>query len=176
LLISGSTRSGSSNTAALRTLQAIAPDGSEAHLYDELMLIPAFNPDDDHDPLPPSVAQLRERIEQADAVVFSTPEYAGTLPGSLKNALDWTVRGGQLYGKPVAWLNVANTGRGEGAAATLELVLRYVGVEVVQPACLRLPVGRELIGPDGTVADQAVRNRLTAVWTELAGQLATSDH
>ena len=60
-------------------------------------------------------------------MLFCTPEYAGTLPGSLKNLLDWTVGGGQFYGKPVAWLNVAAPNRGLGAQETLASVLGYVG-------------------------------------------------
>ncbi|MBA3844752.1 MAG: NAD(P)H-dependent oxidoreductase, partial [Actinobacteria bacterium] len=62
LLVSGSTRSGSTNTAALRTAQAVAPDGVSTVLYERLADLPAFNPDDDHDPLPASVADLRAQI------------------------------------------------------------------------------------------------------------------
>jgi putative NADPH-quinone reductase len=104
LLVTGSTRSGSANTAALVTAAALAPPGVTAVLYQGLAGLPAFNPDHDGDLPPDPVAELRREIEGADAVLFCTPEYAGTLPGSLKNLLDWTVGGGQLYGKPVAWL------------------------------------------------------------------------
>jgi chromate reductase, NAD(P)H dehydrogenase (quinone) len=140
LLISGSTRAASGNTATLRTLAELTPIGSSADLYDGLTILPAFNPDDDEPPLPPAVAELRERIDAADAVVFCTPEYAGTIPGSLKNLLEWTVKGAQLYEKPVAWVNVANAGRGDGAQAHLEIVLGYVGALVVESACLRTTV------------------------------------
>ena len=99
LLISGSTRRGSGNTAALRTVQALAPDGITAELYDGLAALPAFSPDEDERP-PGPAADLRARIAAADALLFCTPEYAGTLPGSLKNLLDWTVGGGEIYGKP----------------------------------------------------------------------------
>src|SRR5882724_638043 len=108
LLISGSTRGASANTAALRTLQSVAPASVTAELYDGLAGLPAFNPDDDGADVPQPVAALRADIATADAVVVCTPEYAGTLPGSFKNLLDWTVGGGELNGKPVAWLNVAN--------------------------------------------------------------------
>src|SRR5438034_225636 len=116
LLISGSTRRGSGNTAALRTVQALAPDGVTAELYDGLAALPAFSPDQDERP-PDPAADLRARIAAAGALLFCTPEYAGTLPGSLKNLLDWTVGGGEIYGKPVGWINVAVGGRGTGAAA-----------------------------------------------------------
>jgi NAD(P)H-dependent FMN reductase len=79
-------------------------------LYEGLANLPAFNPDDDREPLHPSVAELRQEIARADAVLFCTPEYAGALPGSFKNLLDWTVGGGEVYGKPAAWINVAARG------------------------------------------------------------------
>ena len=101
LLISGSTRRGSGNTAALRTVQALAPAGITAELYDGLAALPAFSPDEDERP-PGPAADLRARIAAAGALLFCTPEYAGTLPGSLKNLLDWTVGGGEIYGKPAA--------------------------------------------------------------------------
>jgi chromate reductase len=131
LLISGSTRRGSGNTAALRTVQALAPDGITAEMYDGLAALPAFSPDQDERP-PGPAADLRARIAAVGALLFCTPEYAGTLPGSLKNLLDWTVGGGEIYGKPVGWVNVAVGGRGTGAEDHLAMVLRYVGA-VVRP-------------------------------------------
>jgi chromate reductase, NAD(P)H dehydrogenase (quinone) len=140
LLISGSTRTGSANTAALVTAAALAPRGVTATLYHGLAALPAFNPDHDGEFVPEPVAELRREIEGTDAVLFCTPEYAGTLPGSLKNLLDWTVGGGELYGKPGAWVNVAAANRGHGAQQTLATVLGYVGATVIEPACRRIPV------------------------------------
>jgi chromate reductase, NAD(P)H dehydrogenase (quinone) len=166
LLFSGSTRSGSANTAALRTLQALAPPGVTAQLYQGLAELPAFNPDDEPPPAP--AAGLRAQIAAADALLFCTPEYAGTLPGSLKNLLDWTVGGGEIYGKPVGWINVAVGGRGTGAEEHLAMVLRYVGAVAVAPACVRVPVPRDALGPDGTITDPAVRAALVAALAALA--------
>jgi chromate reductase, NAD(P)H dehydrogenase (quinone) len=157
LLVSGSTRAGSTNTAALRTLRALASAPVTAVLYDEMADLPAFNPDDDHDPLPPIVARLRQQIAAADAIVFCTPEYAGGLPGSFKNLLDWTVGGGEIYRKPVAWINVAAEGRGDGAQQSLASVLGYVGGIPIQAACRRITVARAAVGPDGLVADPQFR-------------------
>jgi chromate reductase len=165
LLISGSTRDRSGNTAALRTMRALAPDGVEAELYGGLADLPAFNPDLAP---PPAVAELLARIASASAVMFCVPEYAGTLPGSLKNLLDWTVRGGELYGKPAAWVNVANPGRGLGAEADLMKVLGYVGAAPVEQACVRVPVPRETVGEDGTIHDPGIRDTLVAALTALA--------
>jgi NAD(P)H-dependent FMN reductase len=94
LLVTGSTRRLSTNSAALYTARELL-NGHTTTVYDGLPELPAFNPDDDHEPLPETVRALRALIADADAVLFSTPEYAGTLPGSFKNLLDWTVGAGR---------------------------------------------------------------------------------
>src|SRR3954470_21561861 len=158
LLVSGSTRSASTNTALLRTAAAAAPAGVEAALYGGMTDLPHFNPDDDVDPLPPAVADLRARIAAADAVVFSTPEYAGALPGAFKNLLDWTVGGGEIYEKPVAWINVATSPTGAANAyESLRIVLGYAGTRIVDAACAHIPVPHALVGADGLVADPSTR-------------------
>jgi NAD(P)H-dependent FMN reductase len=171
LLVSGSTRAASTNSAVLRTAVAVAPPGVDALLFGGLPALPPFNPDDDsEDPadLPPPVQELRSAIDAADAVLFSTPEYAGALPGAFKNVLDWTVGAiPGLGGKPVGWVNVAAPGRGEGAHAELATVLGYVGAAVIPAACIHLPVGHGSASPDGTVADQPVRAALVGVMTAL---------
>jgi NAD(P)H-dependent FMN reductase/RimJ/RimL family protein N-acetyltransferase len=167
LLISGSTRAASSSTAALKTIQALAPPELDMVMYDGLAGLPAFNPDDEQTS-DAAVAGLRRQITAADAVIFCTPEYAGTLPGSMKNLLDWTVGGGELYGKPVVWLNVAGPGRGDGAQATLASVLGYVGAAVIEPGCARIPLGRDAIGPDGMITQPGARATLAGAAHEIA--------
>jgi chromate reductase, NAD(P)H dehydrogenase (quinone) len=172
LLVSGSTRGGSGNTAALRTAAALAPGGVTAVMYEGLAGLPAFNPDLDGDRLPEAAAALRRRIAEADAVLFCTPEYAGSLPGSLKNLLDWTVGGGEMYGKPAAWINVAGAGRGKGAEDALAVVLGYVGAVIVETACRRIPVDRAAISPEGAITDPQVKADLAQVWEALLAHLA----
>ncbi|GAA0963931.1 NADPH-dependent FMN reductase [Actinocorallia libanotica] len=173
LLLSGSLRAGSTNEAVLRTAQAVAPSvGMRAVLYGGLAELPHFNPDDDADPLPASVVALREAIGGAAGILVCTPEYAGTLPGSFKNLLDWTVGGTEICGKTAAWVNAAAPGRGQGAEATLRTVLGYTGADVVENACVRLPVDRGMVGADGLIADPAVRRELTEVLGLLVGDRA----
>jgi NAD(P)H-dependent FMN reductase len=167
-LVSGSTREASTNTSALRTAAVVAPAGVRAKLYSGLSDLPAFTPDADDAHPHPAVAQLRAELTAADAVLFCTPEYAGTLPGSFKNLIDWTVGTGELYEKPVAWVSVAFEGRGQGAEATLRTVLGYVNAHVVESACVRVPVRREWVGADGLIDDPDVRGALTAVLDQLA--------
>ena len=86
----GSLRRGSTNAAALDAVARIEVPDATFDRYEGLSRLPHFDPDADVDPLHPAVAELRRRIAESDAVLFSTPEYAGTLPGSFKNLLDWT--------------------------------------------------------------------------------------
>jgi NAD(P)H-dependent FMN reductase len=175
LLISGSTRAASSNTALLRTAAVAAPAGIEAVLYDGLAGLPHFNPDDDREPLPVAVAELRSAIAASDAVLFCTPEYAGTLPPSMKNLLDWTVGGTELSDKPVAWVNAAADGRrGLGAQATLETVLGYVQTAIVADACRHVPVAPGAVGPDGLIADETTRAAIADVLLTLAKAAAAA--
>jgi chromate reductase, NAD(P)H dehydrogenase (quinone) len=168
LAISGSTRHGSTNTALCRTAAGCAPEHVVVECWPNIAALPHFNPDDDRDPLPPTVIALRSAIAAADAVLFCTPEYAGTLPGTLKNLLDWTVGGIELTDKPVAWVNVAgDPQRGQGAHDTLATVLGYVQARIVTAACRSVPIARELVGADGLVADASVRVQVSAVVQEL---------
>jgi NAD(P)H-dependent FMN reductase len=168
LLISGSTRAESTNSALVRTAALCAPDGVEAIVYDGLAQLPHFNPDDDREPPPAPVAELRAAIADADVVLFCTPEYAGTLPGSFKNLLDWTVGDTVMTEKPVAWVNAAaDPHRGGGAHATLATVLGYVQARVVEDACRHVPVPREAVGADGLIADAATRAAISSVLAAL---------
>jgi NAD(P)H-dependent FMN reductase len=172
LLISGSLRNGSTNTALLRTAEAVVPPRLATGLYDGLDELPHFNPDHDNSQLHPAVADLRARIASADAVLFSTPEYAGALPGSFKNLLDWTVGGGEIYGKPVAWVNASASPTGAADAhESLRKVLGYVGSIIVETACAHIPVARNAIGPDGLIADPSIRARLGEVLGMLLSHL-----
>lgn len=162
LLISGSLRSGSTNAAVLQTLSDVAPAGVTAVLYDGMGRLPHFNPDDDREgeAVPAAVADLRAAIREADALLVCTPEYAGALPGALKNLLEWTVGDAGIYGKPVAWINAAGPAAPTGARdahESLRKVLGYVGAEIVEDACVRIPVTRDAVGRDGTIADPSLR-------------------
>ncbi|GAA2155852.1 hypothetical protein GCM10009844_43510 [Nocardioides koreensis] len=164
VLIPGSTRPDSTNVAALRTVRDLF-DG--AVLFEGLADIPPLVPGGDSSGH--VVEDLRNKIADADLVVLSTPEYAGSLPGTFKNFLDWTVGGGDLYGKPVVWLDVAAEGRGRGASAELSKVLGYVDARVLRPGGIKIPVPRGAVGPGGTVNDPDFR---AAAVRELGNVLA----
>lgn len=158
LLISGSTRTGSTNTALLRGVElAVGP--AAAIRYDALASLPHFNPDDDVDgALPQPVIELRAAIDSASAILFCTPEYAGALPGSFKNLLDWTVGGGEIYRKRAAWVNVSHSGAVD-AHESLAKVLDRVGADVIA----------EMVEADGLVHDEATLRHARAALALLAG-------
>lgn len=169
LLISGSLRSGSTNTAVLRTAAVVTPDGAAAVLYGGLAELPAFNPDEDTEQPPAPVVDLRRCIRDASAVLFSVPEYAGALPGSVKNLLDWTISDdhpGSIYRKPVAWINASPRGAA-GAHAELRIVLGYAHAAIVEPACAHISITADMIGDDGVITDPAVRLRIAQALTAL---------
>jgi len=173
LLISGSTREGSLHTAALRTAARFAPSDVSASLYDGLRGLPAFVPGEQ--PPPDRVTFLRHGINAADAVLFCTPEYAGSLPGSLKNLIDWLADGGELQGKPAAWLSVAAPGQGDGALATLETALSHGGARLLRPACIRVPLHLRSVDAQGYVTDPQLHMALTDMLQALTRSLSVPE-
>ncbi|GIM88255.1 NADPH-dependent FMN reductase [Paractinoplanes toevensis] len=171
LLISGNTRADSLHTAALRTAARFAPPEISASLYDGLRDLPAFVPGDYSSPDP--VAFLRLQVAAADAVVFSTPEFAGSIPGSLKNLLDWLVDGGDLSHKPVAWLSVSTPGQDDGARDLLETVLAHANAKMLHPACMRIPLNAAALDEvDGTLTDPHLHQALLDMLDVLSRALA----
>jgi chromate reductase, NAD(P)H dehydrogenase (quinone) len=170
LLVSGSLRMRSTNTAVLRTARSVAPIDIEGMLYEGLVDLPHFNPDDDRDPLHPAVESLRTEIGRADAMLFSTPEYAGALPGSFKNVLDWMIgddQAGSVYEKPVAWINASPRGAVD-AHESLRKVLGYAGAVIVEAACVHIPVTAASVGDDGLISDPGIRVQIADALVRLA--------
>ncbi len=128
-------------------------------LYDGLANLPAFNPDDDRGAPPPAVGGLRDAVHRADALLFSTPEYAGAMPGALKNLLEWLIGDEQprsIYEKPVGWVNTSPRGA-QLAHESLHTVLQYAHAQVVAAACGSVPVTASAIGADGLISDAVAR-------------------
>jgi len=171
LFVSGSLRRRSTNTAALRTARAEAVSGTDCLLYDELAELPHFNPDDDHDRPPLAVTRLRDAVHRADGVLFSTPEYAGAMPGALKNLLEWLIgdeHPGSIYEKPVGWINVSPRGAHRTHQA-LRTVLEYAHAEIVEAACGAVPVTASSVGADGLLSEAAARADVSRVVDALRG-------
>src|SRR5258706_13343214 len=128
LAVSGSLRKQSASMNLLRAIADGAGSLASILLYSELELIPPFNPDNDDQTAPDVVVRWRSQLKDADAVIFSTPEYAHGIPGVLKNALDWVVGSGELYEKRAAI--VQPSPRGEFALKSLSETLEIMGVKL----------------------------------------------
>jgi NAD(P)H-dependent FMN reductase len=169
LAISGSLRGTSTSSAVVRTAARWPAPDTTVTVFGRLGELPHFNPDLDAAPLPPEVSSLRAAVATADSVLLSTPEYAGALPGSFKNLLDWMVGGVELGGKPVGWVNCSVSPTGAVAAhEDLRRVLGFVDADVVDAACADIPVPRAAVDGDGLVTDPALRTRIAAVVGALA--------
>jgi NAD(P)H-dependent FMN reductase len=114
---------------------AVLPERIELTLFIGLGDIPAFNPDIADDAAPASVMAFRSQVAAANGVLFSSPEYAHGVPGSLKNALDWLVGSGEFVDKPVALLSAR---RAAFAHASLTETLLVMSAKIVPDACLTL--------------------------------------
>jgi chromate reductase len=178
--LSGSLRRDSHNRALLRAAAAALPSGAELVEWDRLAELPAYDEDLDAaaGPAPEPVRALREAIDGADAVLIATPEYNASLPGALKNALDWASRphaSNPLRGKPAAVVG-ASTGLfgAVWAQAEARKVLRAIGAAVLER---ELPVGQahDAWAPDGTLRDAELRAALAGIVGELVEQAASAE-
>ena len=171
--ISGSLRRDSHNTSLLRAAAEAACSDVELELYDGLKQVPPYDEDDDVYPRAASVARLNAAIANADAVLFATPEYNASIPGQLKNAIDWISRPvatNVLRNKPVAVVGASTGAFGAvWAQAELRKVLAAVGARVLD---LELPVPHAHTRfEDGALTDDEIRARLDDAIQALAGEI-----
>jgi chromate reductase len=173
LAISGSLRSRSSNTTLLRAASMLAPSGVIVDLYEGLGELPHFNPDLDRegDAPPAVVADFRDRVATADALLICSPEYAHGVPGTLKNALDWLVSSPVIIGKPIALLNAS--ARSTYAHASLTETLTVMSTRVIAAASITVALdGRKGLDEQGIVADEELAGPLRMALVELATAVA----
>ncbi len=171
--LSGSLRRGSYNRRLLEAAEL--PHSVTLEVYEGLADVPPYNEDSDKDSATPeAVRALRDAIAAADAVLIATPEYNTSVPGQLKNALDWASRpfpDNALRGKPVAVVG-ASTGLfgAVWAQAELRKVLGAIGAHVIDE---ELPVGQahDAFDPDGGLADPNLRSALADLVGQLLGEV-----
>jgi chromate reductase, NAD(P)H dehydrogenase (quinone) len=173
--ISGSLRRDSHNTRLLRAAgEFVEQQGAEFAVFDGLKAIPPYDEDDDVGEGPGAVARLREAIAEADAILFATPEYNSSIPGVLKNAVDWASRpAGEspLRNKPVAVIG-ASTGMFGAVWAQAEL-RKVLGATGARVAAVELAVGHahEHLEPSGHPSDPAQEEALRDSVGVLLGEL-----
>lgn len=165
IAISGSLRSGSSNHNVLRFLRKIAPENIDYIIYDGLARLSHFDQDLDNEQPPVEVITFRNLLAEADGIIICTPEYAFGVPGSLKNALDWTVSSGSLVDKPLV-LITASTG-GQNAHAALLLILSALSANVLADATLLIPFIRSKMDNEGNIMDNKTIENLRLAFMSL---------
>jgi len=173
--ISGSLRRGSYNTSLLGAAASLLPDDVEFEVWGRLKEVPPYDEDDDTEEAPAAVAAFREAIAGADAVLFATPEYNSSVPGQLKNAIDWASRPlatNPLRNKPVAVVGASTGAFGAvWAQAELRKVLAATGARVVEG---EVAVGHAptRFDEDGRLIDENLLEQLEEV---VAGLVAEAD-
>ena len=164
--LSGSLRRDSYNRRALLVAGELLADDATFYLYDGLKAVPPYDEADDREPAPAAVARLRATLAGADAILVATPEYNASLPGQLKNALDWASRpfpDNCLRNKPVAVIGASTGAFGAvWAQAELKKVFGAAGARVVGG---ELALGRadRLFDQDGRLRDRALRDQLAEI-------------
>lgn len=172
LAVSGSLRESSYNTSLLRAAIEAAPDGVELELWEGIGGLPFYDEDLESD-VPESVRRLREDWAAADAILFSTPEYNGSVPGPLKNAIDWASRPrleAVLRNKPIAVVG-ASTGQFGSLWAQQDLK-RILGIAGARVVGTEIPVSRahERFDTEGRLLDGEVFEQLRLHLTTLASE------
>ncbi|PTQ96966.1 NAD(P)H-dependent FMN reductase [Mucilaginibacter yixingensis] len=163
LAISGSLRSDSSNTRILKLLGTWMPADVNYLIYDGMGVLPHFIPFAEGEPLPPQVSVLHQQLNEADALIICTPEYAFGVPGSLKNLLDWTVGTGNLVDKPVALITASS--KGDDAHAALLKILSALSAQVTD--ALLIPFIRSRFNAEGNITDASTEAELRRVFDNL---------
>ena len=175
--ITGSLRPGSHNRRLLSAAGELFPNDIEFEIWDGLKAVPPYDEDDDVEPAPAAVARLRAAIAGADAILFATPEYNSSIPGVLKNAIDWASRPRAttpMQGKPAAVIGATTGSFGAvWAQAELRKVLASTGARVVD---LDLPLSKahEAFDDDGALISTDHDDRMLDVLAALASEIATN--
>lgn len=170
LAISGSTRIHSSNLNLIKAIEKLYTDKISIKIYDGLLNLPQFNPDDDTKNPPAQVTDLRKQIKEANGILICTPEYAMGVPGSLKNLLDWTVSSSDFSNKPVAAITASLSG--QKAHLSLLSTLRVIEARVEDDMQLLIPFIKTKVNDRQEITDEAtlkeVRRTMDALTTALS--------
>ncbi|MDG0816573.1 NADPH-dependent FMN reductase [Bdellovibrio svalbardensis] len=152
LAISGSTRKSSSNLNLIKAIAELSSELFAVNLFDGLTDLPHFNPDLDGENAPEQIIKFRQLLKDADGVLICTPEYAIGVPGTLKNAIDWTVSSMEFSQKPVALITASTSG--EKAHASLLGTLLIIESKMTEESQLVISGIKSKVSDSGQITDQ----------------------
>lgn len=173
LAISGSTKSISTSSLLLNYIKEYYSDRVDVLIYNGLASLPHFNPDMEKGGLPEEVTTLRELVDKADGVLFCTPEYVFSLPGSLKNAIEWCVSTTVFSGKPVATIVAAASG--QKAFESLNLILTTIECQLPETSRLLINGAKGKVSVDGTITDPQVVVGIDGIIHSLLETISSED-
>jgi chromate reductase len=152
LAISGSTRKNSSNQNLLKAIVELFSHELDIKVYDGIANLPHFNPDDDTEEPPLLIKEFRQQLKDADGILICTPEYAHGVPGTLKNAIDWTVSSAEFSHKPTVLITASTDGQ-YGHKALLE-TLRVIEAKNIDQLQLLISFVKTKINRDSKITDE----------------------
>lgn len=170
IAISGSTRASSTNLSLIKAIAELAIDKFEVILFNNIADIPHFNPDLDTENPPAEVANFRKLLSQADGILICTPEYAMGVPGTLKNAIDWTVSSMEFSNKPTALITASTSGQ-KGHLSLLE-TLKVIEANIPESLQLLISHIKAKI-KDGQIVDANMMNDVKALISNFDSLLKT---
>ncbi|MBI2282480.1 MAG: NAD(P)H-dependent oxidoreductase [Bacteroidetes bacterium] len=169
LAICGSTRKQSVNSHILSFIAEQYAGQVLFTLYAGIDQLPHFNPDLDKEPFPDTVVHFRKLIGDADGILICTPEYVFSLPGSFKNAIEWTVSTTLFTNKPAALITASSSG--QKAHEALHLVMKTLGAQLSAKSSLLISAPKTKISPDGQVTDTATEKAIRELADDLIALL-----
>ncbi|GAA0194918.1 NADPH-dependent FMN reductase [Fulvivirga kasyanovii] len=172
LAISGSTRKQSSNEAILQVIADWYKDELDVQIYDGIDKLPHFNPDLAGENSPEVVKEFQEQIKNADGVLICTPEYVFSLPGSLKNAIEWNVATTIFSGKPLA--TIVASASGEKAFKSLNLIMTTLECSLPEDSRLLIRGVRGKI-KDGEITDEDIISQLKNLVNSLIASIEMAE-
>jgi chromate reductase, NAD(P)H dehydrogenase (quinone) len=173
LAISGSTRQHSTNYHLIKAIEALLKGDFNVKLFEGIGNLPQFNPDINKEDLQNTVIAFRKMIAHAAAVIICTPEYAHGVPGSLKNAIDWTVSSNEFSQKPTALITASTDGR-YAHGALLE-TLRVIEAKNVDQHQLLIQFAKTKINGTGQITDVTALAEITALLGRLKETIAQKE-
>lgn len=171
IAISGSTRANSTNLNFIKAISKLAEQQFELTLLEGLAEIPHFNPDLDTETPPTQVKEFRNTLSEAHGILICTPEYAMGVPGTLKNAIDWTVSSMEFSGKPVALITASSLGE-KGHRSLLE-TLKVIEAKMIDETQLLISYAKTKISVDAVITDKATLTGIQTLIDSFAKLLPT---
>lgn len=152
LAIIGSTRKNSSNEAIVNFVAGLNPNEVKIEIFGQLAELPHFNPDLDNENVPDIIKNFRNKIQGSDGIIICTPEYVFSLPGSLKNGIEWTVSTTVFSERPVALITAAASG--EKAHESLTLIMKTLYAKFDSNTTLLIRGVKGKMNKDGSIKDE----------------------